>query len=310
MRSAPIAALTAITLFALPCLAGGDAKGLVDISLSPDHDTWATHDDGKVHGAQTELKVGIERQACDPNDAKNICTKNKTTPFCCAGNATTPAYCAADAGECGKTTPTWSSYRKFRGYLRFDLAKVPKGKVMKAILNLRANEVKSTLGGPPRILTTRLLGIGSSKQCAWDEKQLNSTNLTTWSSLPQNLSLAKDPIWTFDVTKAVADWLTGDADKTGSPVQPNCGFHLHDPDFGKADAPLERWVKFSTKEGQGSIDADEQAFGAVRVMVNCNQMGQAAGVAAWLALDSGSQVDSLDVDKLRAILKNQGANVI
>ena len=59
-----------------------------------------------------------------------------------------------------------------------------------------------------------------------------------------------------------------------------------------------------------SIDADEQAFGAVRVMVNCNQMGQAAGVAAWLALDSGSQVDSLDVDKLRAILKNQGANVI
>lgn len=59
-----------------------------------------------------------------------------------------------------------------------------------------------------------------------------------------------------------------------------------------------------------SIDADEQAFGAVRVMVNCNQMGQAAGVAAWLALDSGTPVDALDIAKLHATLKNQGALVI
>ena len=59
-----------------------------------------------------------------------------------------------------------------------------------------------------------------------------------------------------------------------------------------------------------SIDADEQAFGAVRVMVNCNQMGEAAGVGAWLALDSGSRADALDIDKLRATLKKQGAAVI
>ena len=59
-----------------------------------------------------------------------------------------------------------------------------------------------------------------------------------------------------------------------------------------------------------SIDADEQAFGAVRVMVNCNQMGQAAGVAAWLALDTGADVDAVDSDKLRAALKNQGAAII
>jgi hypothetical protein len=59
-----------------------------------------------------------------------------------------------------------------------------------------------------------------------------------------------------------------------------------------------------------SIDADEQAFGAVRVMVNCNQMGQAAGVAAWLALDSGADVDAVNVDKLRATLKDQGAAII
>ena len=58
------------------------------------------------------------------------------------------------------------------------------------------------------------------------------------------------------------------------------------------------------------IDADEGAFGAVRVMVNCNQMGQAAGVAAWLALDSGKNVDQLDAAALRAALKKQGAAVL
>jgi len=61
--------------------------------------------------------------------------------------------------------------------------------------------------------------------------------------------------------------------------------------------------------GRG-IDADEGAFGAVRVMVNCNQMGQAAGAAAWLALDSSKDVDKVDVDKLRATLKKQGAVVL
>ena len=59
-----------------------------------------------------------------------------------------------------------------------------------------------------------------------------------------------------------------------------------------------------------SGDADEQSFGAVRVMVNCNQMGQAAGVAAWLALDSGTDVSAIDTSKLRATLKKQGAAVI
>ena len=59
-----------------------------------------------------------------------------------------------------------------------------------------------------------------------------------------------------------------------------------------------------------SLDADEQAFGAVRVMVNCNQMGQAAGVAAWLALDSGSDVAGVDATRLRATLQRQGAIVL
>jgi hypothetical protein len=59
-----------------------------------------------------------------------------------------------------------------------------------------------------------------------------------------------------------------------------------------------------------SIDADEGAFGAVRVMINCNQTGQAAGVAAWLALDSGKSVAEIDTCRLRDTLKKQGAAVL
>ena len=58
------------------------------------------------------------------------------------------------------------------------------------------------------------------------------------------------------------------------------------------------------------LDADAGAFGAVRVMVNCNQMGQAAGVAAHLALDAGKPVAEIDAARLRAALKRQGALVI
>ncbi|HOD83118.1 MAG: putative FAD-binding dehydrogenase [Planctomycetes bacterium ADurb.Bin126] len=59
-----------------------------------------------------------------------------------------------------------------------------------------------------------------------------------------------------------------------------------------------------------SLDADEQAFGAVRVMVNCNQMGQAAGVAAALALEGGANVAGVEAAKLRAALARQGAIVL
>lgn len=55
------------------------------------------------------------------------------------------------------------------------------------------------------------------------------------------------------------------------------------------------------------LDADRGAFGAVRVMVNCNQMGQAAGTAAYLALREGIGVAEVSPDKLRACLKDQGA---
>lgn len=58
------------------------------------------------------------------------------------------------------------------------------------------------------------------------------------------------------------------------------------------------------------MDADEGAFGAVRVMINCNQTGQAAGVAAWLALDAGKSVAEIDTDRLRETLKKQGAAIL
>jgi len=58
------------------------------------------------------------------------------------------------------------------------------------------------------------------------------------------------------------------------------------------------------------IDADAGAYGAVRVMVNCNQTGQAAGVAAALALEEACDVSRVNATRLREVLASQGAIVI
>ena len=58
------------------------------------------------------------------------------------------------------------------------------------------------------------------------------------------------------------------------------------------------------------IDTDAEAFGGTRVMVNCNQVGQAAGTAAWLALDGGRDVADIDTAALRRLLARNGAIVI
>jgi len=55
------------------------------------------------------------------------------------------------------------------------------------------------------------------------------------------------------------------------------------------------------------LDADEGAFGAVRVMVMCNQLGQAAGTAAYLAIRSQCGVAEINTDELRKLLAQQGA---
>lgn len=55
------------------------------------------------------------------------------------------------------------------------------------------------------------------------------------------------------------------------------------------------------------IDADREAFGGVRVMVNMNQTGEAAGVAAFLALREGCRAADVPVDRLRRTLAEGGS---
>lgn len=58
------------------------------------------------------------------------------------------------------------------------------------------------------------------------------------------------------------------------------------------------------------VDADRGAFGAARVMVNCNQMGEAAGAACYLALQDGAAVGEVDVKQLRRMLAAGGSIII
>lgn len=57
------------------------------------------------------------------------------------------------------------------------------------------------------------------------------------------------------------------------------------------------------------LDADREAFGAVRVMVCCNQMGEAAGVAAALAVQTGLPAWKVPISELRERLV-QGGSII
>ncbi len=58
------------------------------------------------------------------------------------------------------------------------------------------------------------------------------------------------------------------------------------------------------------IDCDSGAFGAIRVMVNTNQMGEAAVAAAHLALDGNCSVADIDVTNLRRLLRDGGSIVL
>ncbi|MFC1581978.1 FAD-dependent oxidoreductase [Planctomycetota bacterium] len=55
------------------------------------------------------------------------------------------------------------------------------------------------------------------------------------------------------------------------------------------------------------IAADKGAFGAIRVMVNLNQTGEAAGTAAHLALEHGCEVREVDGAELRDTLRSGGS---
>jgi hypothetical protein len=58
------------------------------------------------------------------------------------------------------------------------------------------------------------------------------------------------------------------------------------------------------------MDAYPGAYGAVRVMVNCNQTGEAAGVAAALALREGVEVGKVDAVELRETLARGGSIIL
>ena len=55
------------------------------------------------------------------------------------------------------------------------------------------------------------------------------------------------------------------------------------------------------------ISADKGAFGAIRVMVNLNQTGEAAGTAAHLALEGGCDVKDVNAGELRDAMRAGGS---
>lgn len=59
-----------------------------------------------------------------------------------------------------------------------------------------------------------------------------------------------------------------------------------------------------------SLDADTQAFGAARVMVNLNQTGEAAGVAASLCVAQNIRNNKLDTELLRQELAKGGSIIL
>ena len=58
------------------------------------------------------------------------------------------------------------------------------------------------------------------------------------------------------------------------------------------------------------LDADQEAFGGARVMVNMNQTGEAAGVAAALALETGKTIPEIPAEKIRQTLRKGGSCII
>jgi len=55
------------------------------------------------------------------------------------------------------------------------------------------------------------------------------------------------------------------------------------------------------------VGADKYAYGAIRVMMNCNQTGEAAGVACCVAMSGRHRVSEVPIDQLRARLREGGS---
>jgi len=98
---------------------------------------------------------------------------------------------------------------------------------------------------------------------------------------------------------------------------------VHDPDTGefrfkapKGDfyqIPLSVMVSDKARNivlAGRMISTDRSAFGAIRVMVNLNQVGEAAGITASLAASSRKPVSEVDAASVRKHLSGLGAAVI
>ncbi len=281
--------------------ARADVNPIVVENLIPIHDTYATHDDGLVHGFETFIRVGIEPQECVPG-GWDPCEKDDLE--CCIGGSGYN-YCA-EPGQCGSTDPSWKSFRPYRGYLRFDLNSLPAGKVVSASIRLTEVGKVKELGGPIHLKITALKKIGSEEICEWNEQTLKATHLTTWSSWPHNVSVTEEGMWSFDVTKAVTDWVNGDQNVDGTPILPNCGFHLYDNAYGNQGDPIHRWVDFGSKESQYSpqlkveiaLDLDNDGY-----FGDCNEEDPAINPGAVefcdeIDNDCDGQVDEENCDGL------------
>jgi len=58
------------------------------------------------------------------------------------------------------------------------------------------------------------------------------------------------------------------------------------------------------------LDAEEEAYSAVRVMVNTNQTGEAAGVAAYVSLAQDGDVRNVNANDVRKLLKEGGSIIL
>ena len=58
------------------------------------------------------------------------------------------------------------------------------------------------------------------------------------------------------------------------------------------------------------LDASKMAFSGIRVMVNMNQLGEAAGVTSWLALNQGKTVQAVNPAEVRKELAKGGSIII
>lgn len=105
----------------------------------------------------------------------------------------------------------------------------------------------------------------------------------------------------------------------------NGSYHIdvHDPKTGQFrfqeprgdfyQVPLSIMVsgKLPNTELAGRmVSADREAFGGIRVMVNMNQVGEAAGVTAALAASSARPMDSVKAEDVRKALSTLGAIVL